>query len=311
MKIAVTGATGFVGRHLLRRLVADGHRCRCWRRPGSDLGGFEDVAMGVEWVPGELARGDEDPLLDGCAAVVHCAFHHPGGGFRPSGAADVAAFVDRNLLGSLRLLRAARETGVRRFVFLSSCAVHSRLLDDRPLDEAHPLWPTSHYGAIKAAVEKFIHSYGLGREIEACALRPASIYGVARPVERSKWFGLVEKVVSRRREVVCEGGAKEVHVADVARAVALLLTADGVAGEAYNCFDRYVPEVEVAALAARFAGSDSRIVERPGAAMRPIETGKLEALGMEFGGERRLAETVRDLVRAAQGPRHPAGHPAE
>ncbi len=50
-----------------------------------------------------------------------------------------------------------------RFVFISTCAVHDVILADRPLDEAHPLWPKSHYGAHKAALEKFVHSYGLGQ----------------------------------------------------------------------------------------------------------------------------------------------------
>ena len=61
--------------------------------------------------------------------------------------------------------------------FFSTCAVHEVILDDRPLDETHPLWPTSHYGAHKAALEAFVHSYGLGQGWPICALRPTGIYG--------------------------------------------------------------------------------------------------------------------------------------
>jgi nucleoside-diphosphate-sugar epimerase len=49
--------------------------------------------------------------------------------------------------------------------------VHDVILQDRPLDEAHPLWPKSHYGAHKAAIEKFVHSFGLGEGYAICSLR--------------------------------------------------------------------------------------------------------------------------------------------
>ncbi len=53
MRIAVTGATGFLGRYLIRELVAAGHRCRCWRR---DLGNLPaaNTKLGVEWIQGDL-----------------------------------------------------------------------------------------------------------------------------------------------------------------------------------------------------------------------------------------------------------------
>ena len=58
MLVAVTGATGFVGRYLVRHLARAGHRLRCWYRPGGDRGGFEDIAGAVAWLPGELGNDD-------------------------------------------------------------------------------------------------------------------------------------------------------------------------------------------------------------------------------------------------------------
>ena len=84
---------------------------------------------------------------------------------------DLVAFAERNILGTLRLMEAARAAGVRRFILISTCAVHEKILDDRPLDETHPLWPASHYGAHKAALEAFVHSYGIGQGWEVCAFR--------------------------------------------------------------------------------------------------------------------------------------------
>ena len=298
MRIAVTGATGFIGRYIVRHLVGLGHDCRCWYRPASDRIGFEDVASArLAWLAGEL--GDQHAtaeLVAGCDAVVHAALFHPGGGFR-GGEGEILEFAERNVLGTLRLIEAARAAGVPRFVFISTCAVHERILNDRPLDETHPTTPTSHYGAHKAALEQFVHSYGWGLGYPICALRPTGVYGATQPAAASKWFQLI-RAVARGEDVTCTRGGKEVHAADVARAAGILLTAPDVAGEAFNCYDRYVSEYEVATLAKTLSGSRSTI---HGAAPQPknqIVPDKLRALGMNFGGQPLLEQTVRELLAA-------------
>jgi nucleoside-diphosphate-sugar epimerase len=102
------------------------------------------------------------------------------------GHGDADPFFGINLTGSLQLFQAAFEAGVPRFVHISTCAVHDVILGDRPLDETHPLWPNSHYGAHKAALEAFVHSYGLGQGWPICALRPTGIYGLAQPPQDSR-----------------------------------------------------------------------------------------------------------------------------
>jgi nucleoside-diphosphate-sugar epimerase len=295
MKIAVTGATGFVGRYIVRHFTAVGHTCRCWFRPGSDRSGLDVDAPGLVWVPGEL--GDSRAaaaLVEGCEAVVHAALYHPGGGFH-GGEGEILDFVAKNVVGSIELVEAARAAGVGRFVFISTCAVHERILADRPLDETHPTTPTSHYGAHKAAIEQFVHSYGWGQGFPICALRPTGVYGAAHPIGQSKWFDLVRDVV-QGRDVTCERGGKEVHAADVARAAGLLLTAPQIAGEVYNCCDRYISLYEVATLAKKISGSRSQIHGRQTSPKHEIVTAKLRALGMEFGGTALLEQTIRQLA---------------
>jgi nucleoside-diphosphate-sugar epimerase len=204
-------------------------------------------------------------------------------------------------MGTLRLIEQARAAGVGRFVFISSCAVHDVILDDRPLDEAHPTWSTNHYGAHKAAVECFVTSFGLGDGYPICSLRPTGIYGLAHPPGASKWHGLVKDVVEGRR-VEARRGGKEVHAADVAKAVEVLLKADpgAIAGLAFNCYDRYVSDFEVARLAQGIAGAGGEI---DGVETRPkhqIDTARLRALGMTFGGGPLLERTVAQLVEAAR-----------
>ncbi len=303
MNIAVTGATGFLGRYIVQHLASLGHRCRCWHRAGSDRSGFDEAADAIEWVSGSLDQPDTfREYCRGLDAVVHSALYRPAGmGFRAAGEAEFSDFVRINLLGSLSLMHAAREADVPRFVFISTCAVHDEILQDRALDEAHPLWSKTHYGAHKAAIEKFVHSFGLGEGWPVCSLRPTGIYGLAHPAAHSRWFGIVQRVCEGR-SFRGELGGKEVHAADVARAVAVLLDADeeAIRGQAFNCYDIYIAEKTVAELARRISGSDTEILGTTRTPKNQIDTSKIRKLGMTFGGEPLLERTIEQLVEAAR-----------
>jgi nucleoside-diphosphate-sugar epimerase len=193
----------------------------------------------------------------------------------------------------------AFDAGIPRFIFVSSCSVHDVILDDRPLDETHPLWPRSHYGAHKAALEAFVHSFGLGQGWPICALRPTGIYGLAHPAHASKWYDLVGQVL-RGENVESARGGKEVHAADVARAAELLLEApaERITGQSFNCYDLYVAEEHVARIAKELTGSASSISNLNRGPKHQIDTKKTRALGMTFGGEELLRQTVQELVEA-------------
>lgn len=301
MKIAITGGPGFIGHYILRQLAVSGHSLRCWYRPTSDRGGLEDLAAAIEWVPGDLNdQQSTDSLVAGCDAVVHAALYRPGVGFRGA-EGDLIEFAEHNVIGTLRLVEAAHRGGVGRFVFISTCAVHEQILDDRPLDEDHPTRATSHYGAHKAAIEQFVHSYGLGMGYPICALRPSGVYGLARPPQDSKWFDLVSAIL-KGQPITCQRGGKEVHAADVAKAAELLLTAptDKIAGQAFNCCDQYISEWDVAHLAKQISASAAEIRGEQTSPKNQIVTEKLRSLGMIFGGRELLETTVRQLVQAAQ-----------
>ncbi len=299
MQIALTGATGFIGRYIARQLVADGHTLRAWYRRGSDRSALETIDSQIDWVEGEL--GDSraaDTLVSRSDAVVHAALYHPGGGFM-GGEGRLLEFVQANVVGTLELIEAAQRARASRFVFISTCAVHDVILPDRPLDETHPLWPKSHYGAHKAAIEKFVHSFGLGLGFPICALRPTGVYGVAHPMDQSKWYSLVANV-ARGEPVECARGGKEVHAADVAKAALLLLGAPEkeIIGQAFNCYDRYISEWEVARLAQQLAETSGPIGGEQTSPKNQISTRKIRELGMKFGGEELLQQTVSELVQA-------------
>ena len=297
MKVAITGATGFIGRYIVKKMHAVGNECRCWYRQESRCFESDSSDSVLEWVPGQLGNADAcDELLDGCDVVVHSGLHRTGRAFRGS-EGDVADFVQRNVVGSIQLIEAARRKGVRKFVYISTCAVHEKILDDRPLDESHPLWMTTHYGAHKAAVEQFVHSYGFGMGFPIVALRPTGVYGLHHDPPQSKWFDLVRSVV-RGEQVECRGGGKEVHAADVAEAVDLLLHKEDIAGEVYSCYDQYVSRYDVAQMAKEISRSDAEIIGEQTRPKHQIVSDKIKGLGMSFGGDEILRKTIHQLADA-------------
>lgn len=296
MRIGVTGATGFLGRYIVNRLLAGGHDCRCWYREGSDRGGFDESRGRIEWIAGELNEPAANAaLVDGVDAVVHGALYRSSVASFRNSIADIVRFTEVNVLGSLRLMEAATQAGVGRFVFISSCAVHEVIVPGRPLDETHPMWPMHHYGAHKAAIEEFVYSYGYGENQNMCALRPCGIYGLARPLAETKWYDLVQRV-KRGEPIDSAKGGKEVHASDVAKAVEILLHADGTKGQSYNCCDMYISEEQVARIAQRLTGSSSTISDTNRGPKNQIDTTRLRSLGMQFGGETLLEETIARMI---------------
>ncbi len=90
------------------------------------------------------------------------------------------------------------------------------------------------------------------------------------------------------------------HAADVARVVEILLTAEGISGEAYQCCDGYVSQWEVANLAKQASGSASELTGGPTSPKHQIETAKIRALGLRFGGKPLLERTIGELVAAGE-----------
>ncbi|WP_405760978.1 NAD-dependent epimerase/dehydratase family protein [Streptomyces sp. NBC_00045] len=173
MKVLVTGASGFLGGHLVDGALRQGHQVRALVRPGSDAVRLRSLA-GVEVVTGDLA--DVVSLgraAEGCEAVLHSAARVVDHGSR-------AQFEAANVTGTLRLLAVARSAGARRFVFVSSPSALMRVREgDRlGIDESTP-YPQrwfNHYCETKAIAEQYVRAAD-GPEFTTCAVRPRGIWG--------------------------------------------------------------------------------------------------------------------------------------
>lgn len=162
--VALTGATGFVGRHLLADLRAHGHRVRVLlRRPSDGAPEADSAVIGDLARPVNMARA-----LEGVDAVVHSAgIAHAMSG-RPDD--DYRAV---NTEATVALARAAERAGVRRFVFLSSVRAQTGPTAEGVVDEGRAPAPTDAYGRSKLAAEEGLATLG----VDWAALRPVLVYG--------------------------------------------------------------------------------------------------------------------------------------
>jgi NAD dependent epimerase/dehydratase len=177
--VLVTGAGGFIGGHVVERLVNDGARVRalCRYNSRNERGTLDwlapEVTADVEVVLGELR--DVESVSDAVAGtdvVIHLGAQIA----IPYSYVNPRDFIEVNVLGTLNVAEAARRHGVARVVHTSTSEVYGSA-QTVPMTETHPLEPQSPYAASKLAADKLIDSYHRSFDLPACVVRPFNTYG--------------------------------------------------------------------------------------------------------------------------------------
>jgi nucleoside-diphosphate-sugar epimerase len=230
LRALVTGASGFVGTHLVRRLAASG-----WPVRAAAHRGWPDAPPGVELVQvGELGPSTEwTPALEGVDVVFHLAGRAH---VLTEGSADPAGEFQRvNAAGTARLAAAAARAGLRRIVFASTIGVHGERTEGIAFDESSPVAPASDYARSKADAEEALRAE-CGRGLEFVILRPPLIYGAGVPGNLRRLLRLVASGlplplagVKNRRSLVA--------VDNVVDALVLCAQKPDTAGQAYLVAD--------------------------------------------------------------------------
>jgi nucleoside-diphosphate-sugar epimerase len=240
----VTGGAGFIGSHLVERLVGEGHAVRVL--DDFSAGKEENLAPFLNRI--EIIRGDirDADAVKEAMREVEIVFHEAALGSVPRSVADPQTTHDVNITGTLNILLAARAAKVRRVVYASSSSVYGET-PELPKHEKMIPQPLSPYALSKLTGEHYIsvfkHVYGF----EAVALRYFNIFG-PRQDPNSHYAAVMPKfataLLAGERPIIFGDGLQSrdfTYVENVVEANLRASLAPGIAGQAFNvaCGGRY------------------------------------------------------------------------
>jgi UDP-glucose 4-epimerase len=306
----VTGGAGFIGSHLVDRLVSEGWRVRVL--DNFSTGRLENIKHHVSNEVVEVVKGDLKDLEVVKSAVegVDVVFHFAANPEVRVSATNPEIHFNENVVATFNLLEAMRREGVRELVFASSSSVYGEP-DEIPVSEEAPVRPVSVYGASKAACESLIHAYSKLYGIRAVVLRYANVVGPR--LKHGVVYDFVVKLKRNPSELEVLGDGKQVrsyiHVSDAVEATFIAWRESDNHFDVYNvASEDWMTVDEVADEVARAMGlGDVKRVYRPtlhgvgwlGDVKRvALRIDKLKALGFKpsMGSREAVRATAKKLV---------------
>ena len=173
-KCLILGGAGFIGSHLCDSLLLAGYSVRLFDRlgilPHRSFGILEDI----EHIQGNFSSETEmQRAVSGCQVI----FHLVSTTLPKSSNEDPVYDIESNVVGTLKLLDAARHASVQKIVFVSSGGTVYGVPICTPIPETHSTNPVSSYGIGKLMIEKYLHLYQLLHDLNYCVLRLANPFG--------------------------------------------------------------------------------------------------------------------------------------
>jgi nucleoside-diphosphate-sugar epimerase len=288
-KVLVTGATGFIGRRLVARLVVDGADVRALVLPEESIRALESIG------PVEISYGDvtdEDSVqraIAGVSRVYHLAAVVGDWG-------DEALFREVNIEGTRQVLDAAARAGCERVLMVSTIAVYGWQLHTDTCHEDTPRqYGVGPYSRTKRESEELALDYHAMGRVPVTVVRPGNVYGPGSEV----WVDEILRLVRAGQGVLVDGGRGDAALAYVDNAVDVMVRAaasERAVGRIYNALDgagvtwlQYVSDL------ARIAGVAVPRRRIPVSAAR-VAAAFMERTGRFFGRQRRPLLTTEAVV---------------
>jgi nucleoside-diphosphate-sugar epimerase len=239
MNCLVTGAAGFIGSHLSRKLLEQGWGVRgvdCftdsyprWIKEGNIAPLLQN--KNFEFLPQDILELDLDRILQTAEAVFHLAAQ---AGVRTSWGENFSVYIHNNILATQKLLEAAKTRPVQKFVYASSSSVYG-LTSSLPMSETDLLHPLSPYGVTKLAAEQLCFLYFKNYSVPTVSLRFFTVYGPGQRPDMA--FHKFFKSIAAGKPITVFGSGKQTrdftYVNDIV-AACLAALRQGKQGEIYN-----------------------------------------------------------------------------
>jgi NAD dependent epimerase/dehydratase len=271
--VLVTGADGFIGSHLVERLVAEGARVRafCIYNSRGSAGWLDELDPATRAAL-DIRLGDirDARFVERATEGIEVVFHLAALIAIPYSYTAVQSFIDTNVTGTMHVLEAAGRAGVRRVIQTSTSEVYGTP-EVLPITEDHPLRAQSPYAASKVAADQLALAYHRSFGTPVVVLRPFNTYG-PRQSERAVLPTMLRQLMAGRTEIRLgrlDPRRDLTFVGDTVDGFVRAATIDGIEGETIQLGTGRAESIgELFALACRLVGAEARAVEDP-ARIRP------------------------------------------
>ena len=301
MNIALTGITGMVGSHFIKKILENDsedakYNIKALIRENSvveHLKAFEEIDYIIGGLEDKESLGK---LVQDADILIHLA-HFPGP------VQTIEELIKVNIDGTFDLLEEARKAKVNQVIFMSSCTIFGEVLPtvnkENPMDENHPVRPGSLYGSIKSSIEGFCFQFQKSRAFDITILRPVTIYGVRPQIDKSEWFQTIDYLATNYN-VDLKGSTKYVSVDSVVQGIQCVMGNSEAAGKIYHLVDGHIHNLNLGKMIAETIDSFGECEGVMGEEGVPMSNQAAKDIGVEFEGEGAIKEYIK-LIHKLQG----------